>query len=126
VPTAFPSRARKLLSSQSRGRSAGFVDFKGRISRDLSYYRNASRSLKKNPKVYFYDTGLCCFLQSISEHEELLKHRNLGAIFETLVFGQIYKKISSNAHLEKLYFYRDSQGREVDFIIEKAGKNFGS
>jgi predicted AAA+ superfamily ATPase len=86
------------------------------------YYRNASKSIKKNPKVYFHDTGLCCFLQGISEHDEILNHQNLGAIFETLVFGQIYRKIALDGHIEKLYFYRDAQGREVDFIIEKAGK----
>lgn len=86
------------------------------------FYRNASKSIKKNPKIYFLDTGLCCFLLGLSAKEELLSYQNLGALFETLVFGQIYRKISLEGHIERLYFYRDAHGREVDFIIEKALK----
>jgi predicted AAA+ superfamily ATPase len=86
------------------------------------YFRNISKSIKKNPKVYFLDTGLCCFLLGLSDKDEILNYQSLGALFETLVFGQIYRKIALDGHLEKLYFYRDAQGREIDFIIEKAGK----
>lgn len=86
------------------------------------FHRNVSKSIKKSPKIYFLDTGLCCFLIGLTEKKELLAYQNLGAIFETLVFGQIYRKIALDGHTEKLYFYRDAQGREVDFVIEKALK----
>lgn len=86
------------------------------------FHRNISKSIRKNPKVYFLDTGLCCFLLGLTEKEEMLSYHNLGSLFETLVFGQIYRKLSLDSHVERLYFFRDAQGREVDFVIEKGLK----
>lgn len=86
------------------------------------FYKNPGKRLKKTPKVFFMDTGLCCFLLGLSSPEEVLNSTHVGHLFETLVFGQIYRNIASRSHIDRLYFYRDHRAREVDFIIESGMK----
>lgn len=48
------------------------------------YFTNISKRLTKSPKLYFYDTGLLCYLLGISEESQLAVHPLRGAIFENL------------------------------------------
>ena len=82
------------------------------------YFGNFGKRLIKSPKVYFYDTGLACRLLNISSEEELNNHSSLGNLFENLIIGEIQKYIINFSKSAALYFYRDSNGNEVDLVVD--------
>lgn len=100
------------------------------------YYSNIGKRLTKTPKIYFYDTGLLCRLLEIESAEQLQKHPLRGAIFENLAVIELLKERLNKARLPKLYFYRESSGKEVDIIRQtglkmdlfeiKSGKTYNS
>lgn len=81
-----------------------------------SYYANISKRLTKTPKLYFYDTGLLCYLLGIEEFSQLENHPLKGAVFENMVVNELLKKRFNEAKDPNLYFYRENSGREVDVV----------
>ncbi len=86
------------------------------------YYANLNKRLTKTPKVYFYDTGLLCFLLGIENPQQLVSHPLKGAIFENMAVVELLKKRFNQGKLSNLYFYRENSGREVDIIREEGDK----
>lgn len=87
------------------------------------YYNNFNKRIIKAPKMYFIDTGLVCSLLSIRNAEELKLSHFYGAFVENYIIMDLIK---SNANLKKeqdFYYWRDSNGVEVDLIIDE-GNNF--
>lgn len=82
------------------------------------HYRNFNKRLVKSPKLYFYDTGLASLLAGIQHAEQLVTHSIRGALFETFVVSELMKNRFNQGLLPNLYFWRDSQGHEVDILIE--------
>jgi predicted AAA+ superfamily ATPase len=80
------------------------------------YYKNIGKQITKTPKIYFYDTGLLCFLLGVTSPTDLKNHYLIGSIFENLVVADIKKTIMNERGIEKLFFYRDKKF-EVDLII---------
>lgn len=80
------------------------------------YFTNISKRLTKSPKLYFYDTGLLCYLLGISEESQLAVHPLRGAIFENLIVTQMIKQKVNAGENAQLYFYRENSGREVDIL----------
>ena len=86
--------------------------------------RNFNKRLIKTPKLYFYDTGLLCYLLGIRSDKDLELHSLRGAVFETYIISELHKS-SFNAGVEPpMYYWRDSQGHEVDLLIEDGEKLF--
>ena len=83
------------------------------------HFRNFNKRLVKSPKLYFYDTGLASALMGIQASEQLITHPQRGAIFETWVASELIKHRFNQGLLSNLYFWRDSQGHEVDIIAEQ-------
>ncbi len=82
------------------------------------HHRNFNKRLIKSPKLYFYDTGLVCALLSIQKAEQLKIHPIRGQLFETWAVSELIKHRFNHGLLSNLYFWRDSQGHEMDVIIE--------
>lgn len=80
------------------------------------YFNNPAKRLTKMPKIYFYDTGLLCYLLSIEAPEQLEKYPLKGAIFENMAMGELLKKRFNDGRDPNLYFYRENAGREVDAL----------
>lgn len=83
------------------------------------HFKNFSKRLIKSPKLYFYDTGLLCYLLRISQNNHLVSHPLRGSIFENWV---ITEKLKSYLHVGKeapIYFWRDQKGHEVDVILDQ-------
>ncbi|MDR0950580.1 MAG: DUF4143 domain-containing protein [Candidatus Ancillula sp.] len=80
------------------------------------YYKNYNKRITKSPKIYFYDTGVVCSLLGIKSKEELLTHSIYGHLFENAVIIEYIKKILNRGSREKFYFWRDSNGNEVDLL----------
>ena len=74
-------------------------------------------SLKKTPKIFFEDNGLRNYLSRTMDDVSLSKEK--GAIIETFIYNQLTKLISWQKNgMAKIYFWRNKQGNEVDFILE--------
>ncbi len=82
------------------------------------HQKNYNKRLIKSPKLYFYDTGLLCHLLGIRTPETLMLHSQRGAIFETYIISEMVKNCLNAGIEPPLYYWRDSQGHEVDLIVE--------
>ncbi len=83
------------------------------------FFRNLRKRIVKMPKLHFLDTGLVCFLLNIQSVDQLRSHPLFGSIFETWVVSEIFKKRCHAGEHRGLSFYRDSNGAEVDLIIDE-------
>lgn len=81
------------------------------------YFGNLGKRLVKAPKIYFLDTGLACFLAGFESSAAVLRSALLGALFETLVLGQLVRSFHHAGRRANLYFIRDQHGNEVDFVV---------
>lgn len=86
------------------------------------HHRNFSKRLIKSPKLYFLDPGLLCYLLGIGSPGDLLSHASRGAVFETLVLSEILKSSYHAGRDPLVYFWRDSTGHEVDFVVEREAR----
>ena len=87
------------------------------------YHKNFNKRIIKSPKMYFLDTGLLCFLLEIKHPSQLSGHYARGAIFETFVFTELLKYNYNHVMNADIYFYRESHGSEIDFLIP-SGNDF--
>jgi len=85
------------------------------------HHRNFRKRLVKSPKLYFFDTGLLCWLIGIQEPGQLETHPLRGSIYETLILSELMKTSHNRGDRPSFYFWRDSNGNEVDVIVD-AGK----
>ena len=85
------------------------------------WFSNATKRLVKAPKLYFLDTGLCSWLTEWNSPEALEAGAASGAILETWVVAEILKTWRHNGRRAPLYFYRDSDRREIDLLIVQDG-----
>lgn len=86
------------------------------------HFESFSRRLVKSPKLYFSDTGLLCRLLGIRSPDDLRNHPLRGPIFETFVVGEFCKLYFHHGQRPPLHFWRDSNGREVDLLIDIGGR----
>ena len=87
------------------------------VFRLAPFHYNFRKRLVKMPKLYFYDTGLLCWLLGIREPGQVLFHPQRGQIFETWVVSEFMKHRANLNELHGVYFYRDHNGVEVDIVI---------
>lgn len=86
------------------------------------YSNNVLKRTIKTPKVYFYDTGLVCYLTRWSSPEVAESGAMNGALLENFTVSEIMKGYQ-NAGLEPfLYFYRNRDAKEIDVIMESDGR----
>ncbi len=92
------------------------------IYRLQPYFRNQGKRLIKSPKIYFYDTGLVCYLLGIENENQLNTHPVRGNLFENMIVVEFLKHRYNQGKDANIYFYRDNQQKEVDIVQENAGK----
>jgi len=81
------------------------------------FYENLGKRLIKSPKVYVADSGLACHLLGIDSQAELAKSPFHGALFEGFIASEIVKAQSGSGKRPEIYYFRDEQGLEVDFLV---------
>lgn len=86
------------------------------------YSNNLLKRTIKTPKMYFFDTGLVCYLTRYSSPEILMNGAINGAILENYVVSEILKTYSNNAKDCLLHYYRDKNSNEIDLILESDGQ----
>jgi predicted AAA+ superfamily ATPase len=85
------------------------------------FFENLGKRLIKSPKVYVADSGLACHLLGIETTQELKKSPFLGSVFEGFVAAEIVKSQLHAGRRREIYFFRDEQGLEVDFLVPHKG-----
>jgi uncharacterized protein len=83
------------------------------------WFANLGKRLVKRPKLYFTEPGLAASLLQIETPEQAARDPLLGALFENMVIVEILKGLYNRGITPRLSFFRDSNGNEVDCIIEK-------
>ena len=86
-----------------------------------AYFTNFKKRLAKTPKLYFYDTGLLCYLLELESADELRSSASYGALFENLIVADHFKTYFHHGKdTNRLYHYRDGNQVEVDLVKSKA------
>ena len=86
------------------------------------YYENITKRVVKTPKLYFNDPGLACYLLDIETPKQLALDKMRGAIFENLVVMECIKHRYNQGKEGNVFFYRDSNGQEVDILVKEEGQ----
>jgi predicted AAA+ superfamily ATPase len=81
------------------------------------FYENFGKRLIKSPKLYFVDSGLACHLLGIESEKMLNQSPFLGPLFEGFVASELLKSQINAGRRKELYYFRDQQGLEVDFLV---------
>ncbi len=110
------------ISSKTVGEWLGVLQASNQILILEPYFENVGKRLIKSPKLYFHDTGLLCFLLGL-DRQSVTQSPLIGAIWETFVYAELRKQIhQSEGATQSIWFYRDSHGRELDFLRLNRGK----
>lgn len=83
------------------------------------HHASFNKRLIKSPKLYFYDVGLVCWLLGIHTPEQIETHPLRGSLFETAIVAELMKSRLNQGERPDLFFWRDSNGNEVDVVIEQ-------
>lgn len=89
------------------------------IYRLAPFYENLGKRLIKSPKLYFVETGLAGYLLGIEDQKMVARDPLLGGLFENMIVIEALKHRLNQGMNPNLYFYRDSNGNEVDLIIKR-------
>lgn len=121
-------RTGQLLNLNSLANDAGISQPTARAWLDLlqtsfivhvlpPWFVNSGKRLIKSPKLYFVDTGLACWLLGLRTPEQVQRDPLWGALFENFVVMEALKDRFNQGENSPLYFYRDSEGNEVDLLM---------
>lgn len=86
------------------------------------HHRNFGKRLNKRPKLHFLDTGLACRLLHIDNVQQLTQSQQWGGLVESWVYGEILKWHRNRAKRPDLWFWRSSDGIEVDVLMDKGSE----
>ena len=95
------------------------LEITGQIMIVPPYFENLGKRLVKTPKVYWGDSGLACYLLGITSEAERQRSPFLGQLFEGFVAAEILKSQVNQGGRKELYYFRDQQGLEVDFLLPR-------
>lgn len=83
-----------------------------------AYQVNRNKRLIKTPKIYFVDSGLAAFLAGF-ELNTTWEDKFWGALLETALYHHLKLWCELQTPQAQLYYWRTSNGTEVDFVLEK-------
>ncbi|MDR3318816.1 MAG: ATP-binding protein [Clostridiales bacterium] len=133
--TAAAVRSAQILNATELARDAGIslptaqswlgiLETLGIIFYLHPYSNNLLKRTLKTPKLYFYDTGLVCYLSQWNGVEAMMTGAASGALLETFVVSEIMKTYLNAGRRPFVYYYRDTDMREIDLIIEQNNRLF--
>jgi predicted AAA+ superfamily ATPase len=95
------------------------LEMTGQIILVPPYFENFGKRIVKSSKLYWGDSGLACYLLGVASQSELERSPFLGPLFGGFVAAEILKSQINRGERKELYFFRDQQGLEVDFLIPR-------
>ena len=84
------------------------------IFRLPAYSKNLRNEIKKNQKIYFYDTGVRNTI--INNFAPLSMRLDKGALWENFLISERLKQNLYKDTFSEMYFWRTKQQQEVDFV----------
>jgi predicted AAA+ superfamily ATPase len=97
------------------------LEITGQIALVPPYFESFGKRIVKSPKLYLLDSGLAAFFLGIESEPELARSAFLGPLFEGFVASEIVKSQLNAGRRRELYYFRDQQGLEVDFLVPIRG-----
>lgn len=85
------------------------------------YANNLLKRLSKQPIMHFLDTGLAAYLTGWTSPRALEAGAMSGQIFESYVFGEVYKSFLNAGRRAPLHFFRNNDKKEIDLLLESDG-----
>jgi hypothetical protein len=130
------ARSGSLLNQSELGRELGvaantvkawvsILEASGQIHLCPAYYESLGKRLIKSPRLHHVDPGLLCRLTGTSTVEQVLRGPMAGALFESLVGGELLRLLTDSGDMPRLYHWRTVKGDEVDYVIEAGGRVHG-
>ncbi|MGN6605168.1 MAG: ATP-binding protein [Ginsengibacter sp.] len=129
------SRVGNIINDADLSRDVGLNAVTGKFYRNIlkmmflcfdvhPWYRNIGKRLIKSSKGYLADTLLLCYMLDLNLETLASKRPELfGHVLENYVATELVKLLSFSETNLKLYHFRTSDGKEVDFILEKPNGN---
>jgi predicted AAA+ superfamily ATPase len=109
------------ISPSTAGQWLSVLERSGIVALLEPWFSNRTKTLVKTPKLHFHDTGLCAFLMGLDSVADLRQSPLAGSLWETLVFSELHRLLSSGVGSWQLAFWRD-RTKEADFLLHKAGR----
>lgn len=100
-----------------------FLEHAFLIRRLRPYSNNIKKRLVKTPKIYIRDSGLLHYLNAIYSMEDLRNNVLIGNSWEGFVIEQISQILPETFNL---YYYRTSDGSEIDLVFVKGNRTVAS
>ena len=125
------ARTGALMNDSDIARDVGLNSVTGKFYRNIlklmfltfdvrPWYRNVGKRLVKSPKGYLIDTCLICHLLDYNIDDIAVKKPDLfGHLVENFVATELVKQLSNSDIKAELYHFRTSDGKEVDFVLER-------
>lgn len=125
------TRAGNLLNDSDVARDIGINPVTSKFYRNIlkmmflnfdvePWFRNIGKRLVKSPKGYLTDTLLLCHMLDLNiEDMEKNKPDLFGHVLENYVATELTKLLTFSETRAKLLHFRTSDGKEVDFILER-------
>jgi uncharacterized protein len=107
------------VSVPTIGEWLSILELTGQIVLVPPYFENFGKRLIKSPKIYWEDCGLACYLLGVTSSAELERSPFLGSLFEGFIAAEILKSQANHGKRKELYYFRDQQGLEVDFLVPR-------
>ena len=85
------------------------------------FFSNQLKRLVKSPKVYFKDMGFLAYYLGIDSFESMKKSTYCGSFFENFVFCELVRKKALSPAKMEVFFLRDKNNLEIDFVVEAKG-----
>jgi predicted AAA+ superfamily ATPase len=124
-------RAGNLLNDSDIARDIGLNPVTSKLYRNIlkmmflnfdvePWFRNIGKRLVKASKGYLIDTLILCHMLDLSlEDIEKNKPDLFGHILENYIATELIKLLTFSGVKAKLLHFRTSDGKEVDFVLEK-------
>lgn len=86
------------------------------------FFTNTRKRLTKSPKIYFTDSGVAAYLLDIDSPDTMNRDKMRGHLFENMVIMNFLKDRYNHGITGGIYFYRDSNGNEVDLLVKRGSQ----
>ncbi len=92
------------------------------VKRVLPWHANELNRIVKTPKLHFLDSGLLSCLLRLAKKNWEENRSSFGAILESWVFSELLKLTATSLEHWEIFYYRDKDQIEVDFILESSDR----
>ncbi|HIE14417.1 TPA: ATP-binding protein [Candidatus Bathyarchaeota archaeon] len=110
------------ISHPTTHRYIKLLEISNIIQRVPGFFRSHGKRIVKSPKVYFVDPALSIFLSGYLDEESLIRSREVGGYFETMVFLHVRELCEMMKPRATIHYWRTTTGKEVDLVLEHGKK----